>query len=68
MQSGVILAAQPYGLGLNETLIPQYLKEFGYATHGVGKVWPEVFIVNNHFLSSVHYSDYLPFFNLKSIV
>lgn len=37
MQSGVILAAQPYGLGLNETLIPQYLKEFGYATHGVGK-------------------------------
>ena len=49
MQSGVILAAQPYGLGLNETLIPQYLKEFGYATHGVGKVWLEAFIVDNHF-------------------
>ena len=48
MQSGVILAAQPYGLGLNETLIPQYLKEFGYATHGVGKVWLEAFIVDNH--------------------
>ena len=45
MQSGVILAAQPYGLGLNETLIPQYLKELGYATHGVGKVRP-VFSVN----------------------
>jgi len=38
MQSGVIYAAQPYGLGLNETLMPQYLKELGYATHGVGKV------------------------------
>ena len=38
MQNGVILAAQPYGLGLNETLMPQYLKELGYATHGVGKV------------------------------
>ncbi|XP_078346464.1 arylsulfatase B-like [Oculina patagonica] len=37
MQNGVILAAQPYGLGLNETLMPQYLKELGYATHGVGK-------------------------------
>ena len=39
MQNGVILAAQPYGLGLNETLMPQYFKELGYATHGVGKVW-----------------------------
>ena len=38
MQDGVILAAQPYGLGLNETLMPQYLKELGYTTHGVGKV------------------------------
>ena len=41
MQSGVILASQPYGLGLDETLMPQYLKELGYATHGVGKVNPE---------------------------
>ena len=38
MQHGVILAAQPYGLGLNETLMPQYLKQLGYATHAVGKV------------------------------
>ncbi|XP_001641815.2 arylsulfatase J isoform X2 [Nematostella vectensis] len=37
MQHSVILAAQPYGLGLNETLMPQYLKRLGYATHGVGK-------------------------------
>ena len=39
MQHSVILAAQPYGLGLNETLLPQYLKELGYATHAVGKVY-----------------------------
>ena len=38
MQHSVIQAAQPYGLGLNETLMPQYLKELGYATHAVGKV------------------------------
>ena len=38
MQHSVILAAQPYGLGLNETLMPQYLKQLGYATHAVGKV------------------------------
>ena len=38
MQHDVILASQPYGLGLNETLMPQYLKQLGYATHAVGKV------------------------------
>ena len=38
MQHLVIFAAEPYGLGLNETLMPQYLKQLGYATHGVGKV------------------------------
>ena len=38
MQHSVIQAPQPYGLGLNETLLPQYLKQLGYATHAVGKV------------------------------
>ena len=38
MQHSVILAAQPYGLSLNETLLPQYLQKLGYATHAVGKV------------------------------
>ncbi|KAK3726387.1 hypothetical protein QZH41_016252, partial [Actinostola sp. cb2023] len=37
MQHSVIMASQPYGLGLNETLLPEYLKKLGYATHGVGK-------------------------------
>ena len=43
MQHDVILATQPYGLGLNETLMPQYLKQLGYATHAVGKVQNNVF-------------------------
>jgi len=38
LQQGVISSAEPYGLPLNETLFPQYLKQFGYATHIVGKV------------------------------
>ena len=40
LQYGVIYASQPYGLGLDETIMPQYLKQLGYATHGVGKVCP----------------------------
>ena len=39
MQHGVIMGGQPFGLSLEEKLLPQYLKEMGYATHAVGKVW-----------------------------
>ena len=38
MQHGVIMAGQPFGLGLEEKLLPQYLKEIGYNTRAVGKV------------------------------
>jgi len=38
LQQGVISSAEPYGLPLNETILPQYLKQFGYSTHIVGKV------------------------------
>jgi len=37
MQHYVIRTEEPYGLGLNEKLMPQYLKEAGYNTHMVGK-------------------------------
>ena len=38
LQTGVIVASQPYGLPLNETIMPQYLQKLGYRRHMVGKV------------------------------
>ncbi|XP_078577654.1 arylsulfatase B-like isoform X4 [Branchiostoma floridae x Branchiostoma japonicum] len=38
LQHGVISGATPFGLPLNETILPQYLKPLGYATHIVGKL------------------------------
>lgn len=37
MQKYVITPEQPFGLSLCEKIMPQYLKEAGYATHIVGK-------------------------------
>ena len=38
MQQSLIFAALPYGVGLDEVFLPQYLKEQGYQTHAIGKV------------------------------
>ncbi|XP_022918191.1 arylsulfatase B-like [Onthophagus taurus] len=37
MQHLVILEPEPWGLPLNETLLPEHLKRNGYKTHAVGK-------------------------------
>lgn len=37
LQEGVIMGAQPYGLPLNFTIMPQWLRKLGYRTHMVGK-------------------------------
>ena len=47
MQHGVIKPEEPYGVSLDEKLLPQYLKEMGYATHLVGKVCAVKFTSKN---------------------
>lgn len=37
MQHDVILENEPWGLPLEEKLLPEYLREAGYATHAIGK-------------------------------
>lgn len=37
MQHLVILAPEPWGLPLEETLMPEHLKRHGYSTHAIGK-------------------------------
>nr|UNO37575.1 GSS-like protein [Psylliodes laticollis] len=37
MQHMIVLESEPWGLPLNETLMPQLLKRNGYVTHAVGK-------------------------------
>ena len=38
LQHSVIHSPEPYGLGLDEKLLPQYLKDLNYSTHAIGKV------------------------------
>ena len=47
MQHGVIRASAPYGLGLEQKLLPEILKSAGYATHLIGK-WHLGYFQSNH--------------------
>ena len=38
MYHNTIYVEEPWGLSLDEKILPQYLKEMGYATYMVGKV------------------------------
>ena len=38
MYHGVIHAAEPFGMPLEDKILPEYLKEKGYKTHMIGKV------------------------------
>lgn len=37
MQNFVIVSDEPFGLSVNEKIMPQYFKDAGYSTHLVGK-------------------------------
>ena len=39
MQEAVILGPEAWGVGLNETFLPEMLKEQDYSTHAIGKVF-----------------------------
>lgn len=52
MQRWVISAALPYGVGLDEVFLPQYLKEQGYQTHAIGKVIRILIVVTVAFTGS----------------
>ena len=45
MQHGVIMGGSPWGLSLDEKIMPQYLGELGYKSHIVGKVNASQFIL-----------------------
>ena len=38
LQRSVVTGTEPWGLGLNETTLPQLLKSLGYRSHIIGKV------------------------------
>ena len=52
MQHSVAAAGRPFGVGLNETFLSQYLKGLGYSTHAIGKVL-QAFLVTLR-MCSVH--------------
>ena len=50
MQSGTIYPAQPWGVGLKEKFLSEYLQSAGYKTHAVGKVSYTGFLLGKSFL------------------
>ena len=54
MFDGVIKPSEPYGVSLEEKLLPEYLKELGYSTHIIGKVRPHIDFLKQSKLASHH--------------
>ena len=54
LQNNVIRPGDGYGLPLNETTLPEYLKAIGYGTHLVGKVRPRRVIIYMYTYMYVH--------------
>jgi arylsulfatase B len=51
MQNFVIASDDPFGLGMDQKLMPEYFKEAGYSTHLVGK-WHQGFYQKQYWPSN----------------
>ncbi|XP_020620379.1 arylsulfatase I-like [Orbicella faveolata] len=65
MQHSVISAALPYGVGLDEVFLPQYLKEQGYQTHAIGK-WHLGFFKSAYIPTSRGFDSFFGFWSGKT--
>ncbi|XP_020620378.1 arylsulfatase I-like isoform X2 [Orbicella faveolata] len=65
MQHSVIFAALPYGVGLDEVFLPQYLKEQGYQTHAIGK-WHLGFFKSAYIPTSRGFDSFFGFWSGKN--
>ncbi|XP_078346473.1 arylsulfatase B-like isoform X1 [Oculina patagonica] len=64
MQHWVISAALPYGVGLDEVFLPQYLKALGYQTHAIGK-WHLGFFKSEYIPTSRGFDSFFGFWSGK---
>ncbi|KAJ7390442.1 hypothetical protein OS493_025142 [Desmophyllum pertusum] len=65
MQHWVISAALPYGVGLDEVFLPQYLKEQGYKTHAIGK-WHLGFFKSEYIPTNRGFDSFFGFWSGKT--
>ena len=62
MQHLALFPAAPYGLSLNETILPQRLKQVGYQTHMVGK-WHLGYFADPYLPTRRGFDSFFGFYN-----
>ncbi|XP_011269374.2 arylsulfatase B [Camponotus floridanus] len=62
MQGYVLQPAEPRGIPLNDTLLPEYLRKLGYATHLVGK-WHVGYHTKNYTPTRRGFDTFLGYYN-----
>ncbi|XP_012055336.1 PREDICTED: arylsulfatase B-like [Atta cephalotes] len=62
MQGYPLKGAEPRGLHLNDTLLPEYLRKLGYTTHLLGK-WHVGYLTRNYVPTRRGFDTFLGYFN-----
>ncbi|KYM99142.1 Arylsulfatase B, partial [Cyphomyrmex costatus] len=62
MQGYPLKAAEPRGMHLNDTLLPEYLRRLGYTTHLVGK-WHVGYLTRNYGPTRRGFDTFLGYYN-----